>query len=331
MSKRVFSGIQPTGKLHIGNYLGAMRNFVELQKSEDCFFCIVDLHALTVPRDPEALRKSITTTANLYLAVGLDPELSTIFVQSHVPAHSELAWLLNCVATYGELQRMTQFKDKAGKQKSVTAGLLNYPVLMAADILLYDTDVVPVGDDQKQHLELTRDIAERFNSRYEDTFVVPEPLIPETRSGGRIMGLDSPEDKMSKSAESPYNYIALLDDPDTIVDKVKKAVTDSGREIRYSPEDKAGISNLLTIYSRFSGKTISDLEAEYEGKYYGHLKLDLAELIVEQLKPIQEEFERLQAAPDYTQNVLREAAERAAGIANDTLERTQQRMGLLKP
>ena len=314
--RRVFSGIQPTGKLHIGNYLGAMRNFVELQKTEDCFFCIVDLHALTVPRDPAELRRAILTVANLYLAVGIDPEVATLFVQSHVPAHSELAWLLNCVATHGELQRMTQFKDKAAAQTSVTAGLLNYPVLMAADILLYQADVVPVGEDQKQHLELTRDLAERFNSRYGKTLVVPKPMIPEKHLGGRVMGLDDPENKMSKSAPSEYNYITLLDDPDSISNKIKKAVTDSGREIRFDPENKAGISNLLMIHSLFSGQPIEDLENNYEGKFYGHLKADLAEVIIDCLKPIQKEYERLDANLDYTAKLLHNGAARASSIAS---------------
>jgi len=331
MSKRVLSGIQPTGKLHIGNYLGSMRNFLEVQKTHHCFFCVVDLHALTVPRDPDELRRATMTVANLYLAVGIDPGLATLFVQSHVPAHSELMWLLDCVATYGELQRMTQFKDKASTQESVTAGLLNYPVLMAADILIYQADVVPVGDDQKQHLELTRDIAERFNSRYGDTFTLPEPMIPDRRFGGRIMGLDDPDNKMSKSADSEYNYITLLDDPDTVLEKVKKAVTDSGREIRYDPSAKAGIANLLTIYSLFSGKSIEELEREYEGKYYGHLKLDLAEVIVEGLRPIQDEYRRLEQSPDYTRGVLRQGAERASQVAAKTLREVKDRMGLLRP
>ncbi|MCL6637650.1 MAG: tryptophan--tRNA ligase, partial [Alicyclobacillus sp.] len=275
---RVLSGIQPSGIMTLGNYLGAMKNFVKLQHEAECFFCIVDLHAVTVPQEPAELRQNTLNLAALYLACGIDPDKATLFVQSQVPAHAELGWLLQCVAYYGELGRMTQFKDKSSQREVVTAGLFTYPALMAADILLYQADLVPVGEDQKQHLELTRDLADRFNRRYGPTFTVPEPYIPEV--GGRIMSLEDPAKKMSKSDANPNAYIAMLDDADTIRRKVLRAVTDSGREIRYDPQEKPAISNLLTIFALCSGQSLAEVEAAYAGKGYGEFKKDLAEVVV---------------------------------------------------
>ncbi|MCL6444129.1 MAG: tryptophan--tRNA ligase [Alicyclobacillus sp.] len=324
--QRVFSGIQPSGTLTIGNYLGAMRNFVALQDEADCLFCIVDLHAITVPQEPEVLRKNARSLAALYLASGIDPDKSTLFVQSHVPAHAELGWILQCIAYYGELGRMTQFKDKSEKKDVVTAGLFTYPALMAADILLYQTDLVPVGDDQKQHLELTRDIAGRFNSRFGETFVIPEPMIPKV--GGRIMSLEDPTKKMSKSDESAGAYISMLDEPDVIRKKIMRAVTDSGREVRYDPENKAAISNLLTIYALCADKTIAEVEAMYEGQGYGPFKKDLADVVVAALQPIQERYHSLVNSPEL-ESVLRTGAERAAARAETTLNIVKERLGFL--
>lgn len=292
MNKTIFSGIQPTGGIHLGNYLGAIKQWVEMQDdAEKSIFCIVDMHAITVPQDPKVLQENILNLAALYIASGIDPEKSALFVQSSRPEHTELAWLLNCVATMGELNRMTQFKDKSGDQKdSVSAGLFDYPVLMAADILLYDATHVPVGDDQKQHVELTRDIAERFNSRYGETFTIPEPIIK--KGIARIMGLDNPLKKMSKSATSTYNYIAMTDPADMISDKIKRAVTDSGSEIKASA-DKPAISNLLNIYSEISGRKVDEIEGDFIGKGYGDFKNALAEELIEYLKPIQSRYQEL--------------------------------------
>ena len=266
--KRVFSGIQPTGNIHIGNYLGALKQFVELQDNSDCIYCIVDLHSITVPQDPKKLRESIRNVAALYLAVGVDPKKSTVFVQSDVPGHSELSWILTCCSYTGELSRMTQFKQKSKEKESAPTGLFMYPVLMAADILLYDTQIVPVGDDQKQHIELTRDLAVRINGKYgKDTLVVPEGKY--MKSGARIMALDEPTNKMSKSAENEFSRISLLDPPNKIKKAIMRATTDSDGEVRFDVENKPGISNLLSIYSVFSGISIEQLEKKYQGSGYG--------------------------------------------------------------
>ncbi len=325
--KRVFSGVQPTGGLHIGNYLGAIRQFVLLQEKADCYFSVVNLHALTLPRDPEDLRERTLEVAALYLAAGLDPEKSTIFVQSHVRAHTEANWMLECVARIGELSRMIQFKEKGKGSESAVAGLFTYPVLQAADILLYQADQVPVGEDQKQHLELCRDLAERFNAQYGEVFRIPEPLIGQ--EGARIMGLDDPTKKMSKSAESPANYIMLLEEPDTIVKKIKRAVTDSENEVRYDVENKPGISNLLVIYSLLTNTSISSLEKRYEGVGYGQFKKDLADAIVEHLLPIQEKYRQLRAS-DEVKRALAVGAERANHVAEQTVAKMREAMGLIE-
>lgn len=324
--KVAFSGIQPSGIIHIGNYLGAVRNFVALQEYTRGYYCVVDLHAITEKHNPEELRNNILAIANIYLAAGLDPKRSTLFVQSQVHEHAELAWILNCHSYFGELRRMTQFKDKAGKnQESATVGLFDYPVLMAADILLYQADIVPVGEDQKQHVELTRNIAERFNHVYGDVFTVPEPYIPPV--GARIRGLDDPTKKMSKSAQSPNNYISLTDPPDVIRRKISRAVTDSGSEIRHGP-DKPAISNLLEIYSLMADVDIPTLEQRYEGKGYAQFKKDLAEVVVERLRPIQERYQQLSADPAYTIGILKEGAERAKPVARQTLTAVMEEVGL---
>ncbi|MBX5435737.1 MAG: tryptophan--tRNA ligase [Alicyclobacillaceae bacterium] len=324
--KRVFSGIQPSGTLTIGNYLGAMRQFVDLQEEADCLFCVVDMHAITVPQEPADLRRNTRSLAALYLAAGIDPERSVLFVQSHVPAHAELGWILQCVVHFGELGRMTQFKDKSTKKNVVTAGLFTYPALMAADILLYQADLVPVGDDQKQHLELTRDIAERFNARFGHTFTVPEVMIPKV--GGRIMSLEDPTKKMSKSDESAGAYISMLDDADTIRRKIARAVTDSGREVRYDTAEKPAISNLMTIYALCAGKSLADVEAMYEGKGYGVFKKDLAEVVVATLEPIQARYREL-VESDEIEHILREGARKARERAAATLDQVKERIGFL--
>lgn len=323
--KRVFSGVQPSGVLTLGNYLGAIKNFVRVQREFDCLFCVVDLHALTVPQDPLELRENVRRVAGLFVASGIDPSTSTIFIQSRVHAHAELAWLLQCLTGFGELGRMTQFKEKSQGKESFSAGLFTYPCLMAADILLYDTDYVPVGDDQKQHLELTRDVAERFNRRYGELLTVPEPMI--AKVGARIMALDDPEAKMSKSSPSPASYISMLDTPDEITKKLKRAVTDPGTEIRFDPEAKAGVSNLLTILSLCTGKSLAQLEEDFGGKGYGHLKIAAAEAVVAELEPVQKRFQEVMES-----GILDEALDRGAQRANDlaaaTLFRVQQAMGL---
>lgn len=286
--KRVFSGVQPTGNIHLGNYLGALKQFVELQEDHECIYCIVDMHAITVPQDPAVLKEHILDVAALYLAVGVDPEKSIVFVQSDVPGHAELSWILTCNSYTGELSRMTQFKDKSKNKESAPAGLFTYPILMAADILLYDTDVVPVGNDQKQHIELCRDLAIRVNGKYPDTFVIPDGRF--LKEGARIMALDDPSKKMSKSAENIHSRISLLDDPAKIKKSIMKATTDSEGVIRFDTENKPGISNLLNIYSVLSGISIADLEKKYEGKGYGDFKKDLVEVTVKALTPIREEI-----------------------------------------
>ncbi len=325
--KRIFSGAQPTGNVHLGNYLGALRNWVALQSSYESFFCIVNLHAITVPQDPKVLAAKSRELARIYLAVGIDPNASTIFIQSDVPEHAELTWLLNGVTRMGELQRMTQFKDKARKQneENLTVGYFDYPVLMASDILLYQTDLVPVGEDQKQHLELTRDIAIRFNRDYGQTFVVPDPFIPKV--GARIMSLADPTKKMSKSdEESEAGCIMLMDDTDTVRRKFKRAVTDSGAEIKFDT-DRPAINNLLTIYHLLTDKSAQEIEGHFQGKGYAKLKEDLADATIEFLAPIQERIRGID--DDKLDQILSQGAERAQSIARPTLARAKESMGLV--
>lgn len=323
--KRIFSGVKPTGPLHLGNYLGALRNWVQLQHEYESFFCIVNLHAVTIPIEPAYLSRLTIEIARLYLAVGIDPTISTIFIQSDVPEHTELTWILNCKTRLSELERMTQFKDQARKQReSIGAGIFEYPVLMAADILLYQTDLVPVGEDQKQHLELTRDLAIRFNRDYGETFRIPEPYIP--KIGARIMSLSDPSKKMSKSEDDPNGCVMLLDDVDTIRRKFKRAVTDSGTEIRFE-EKRPAITNLLTIYQLLTGKGPAEIEEHFSGAGYAKLKDELAEVTIEFLKPLQE---RVSAIDDgKLDEILNHGAARAQAIARPTLERAKTNMGLV--
>lgn len=325
--ERVFSGIQASGSLGIGHYLGAIRHWLAMQERFDCCFCVADLHALTVRQDPKVLQPRILSQMACYLACGLDPDKTTLFVQSHVPAHSELAWLLMCQVNMGELSRMTQYKDKAQKQQSagVSAGLLMYPALMAADILLYQTNKVPVGEDQKQHLELARDLAGRFNHHFGQTFVVPEPIIADM--GGRLMSLQDPSVKMSKSDPNQNAYLALLDPPDLIVKKLKKAVTDSHGTIE-AAEDRPGITNLLTLYACLANKSIAQLEAQYAGQGYGAFKNDLADLVVSVLEPIQVRYAQWMEDPKALEDLMQKGAEKAASIANATAKRAKEAMGL---
>jgi len=325
MSKRIFSGAQPTGNLHIGNYLGALRNWVALQHEYESFFCVVDLHAITVPQDPKLLAAKTKEVARIYLAAGIDPKVSTVFVQSDVQEHAELAWILNCVVRISELERMTQFKDKAKKQReNVLAGLLTYPALMAADILLYQTDLVPVGHDQRQHLELTRDIAERFNRDFGETFRVPDAYIPKV--GAKIMALDDPSKKMSKSDENVHGSITLVDDPETIRRKVKRAVTDSGSEVRFD-ESRPAITNLLTVYQLLTGRSSEEIEAHFAGKGYAQLKSELAEATVEFLRPFQERMSSI--GDEELRRILAEGAEKAREIARETMRAVKERMGIV--
>lgn len=324
--KRIFSGAQPTGNVHLGNYLGALRNWVALQHDYESFFCIVNLHAITLPQDPKVLAAKTRELARIYLAVGIDPNVSTVFVQSDVPAHTELTWLLNGVARVSELERMTQFKDKARKQEeNVSVGLFDYPVLMAADILLYQTDLVPVGEDQKQHLELTRDLAIRFNRDYGQTFAVPDPFIPKV--GARIMSLADPAKKMSKSdEESEAGCIMLLDSDDAVRRKFKRAVTDSGTEISFDPARPA-ISNLLTIYHLLTGKSQTEIEDHFSGTGYAKLKEELADVTIEFLRPFQERVRGID--DDKLDQILEQGAERAEAIARITLKRAKSNLGLI--
>src|ERR687893_1082763 len=326
-NRRVFSGIQPSGNLHLGNYLGALKNWVEIQDQYDNFFCIVDLHAITVPQDPKVLRHKIRELAALYLASGIDPDKSVVFRQSRVSGHTELAWLLNCVAKVGELSRMTQFKDKArkGGAEAASVGLYDYPVLQAADVLLYIAHLVPVGEDQRQHLELMRTLARRFNGLYGETFVVPEPMILDV--GARVMALDDPTSKMSKSAPTPAGYVELLDEPDVVRRKIRRAKTDSGSEVVASPE-KPAITNLLNIYAGLTGLPVSGIEARYEGKGYGDFKKDLGEVVVEALAPIRERALELLDDPKELDDLLESGAGRARDVAQSTLRDAQTRMGL---
>ena len=327
--KRVFSGIQPTGASHIGNYFGAIRNWVANQDEHEAFYCIVDLHSLTLPWDPKELQQATLAKGAELLACGIDPQRSVLFVQSHVPEHAELAWVLSCVARMGELRRMVQFKEKSkGETESVGVGLFTYPVLQAADVLLYRAHGVPVGEDQRQHIELMRDIGQRFNTLLGKTFVLPEAWIPP--AGARIMALDDPSQKMSKSAERPASVVQLVDPPDAIVKKVKSAVTDSGRDIR-ATEDKPALTNLLTIFSLSSGSSTDELEARFEGAGYGDFKLALAEALVETLRPIRERFELLMSDPGETQRLLAQGAAAASEVASKTMADVSARCGLARP
>ncbi len=322
---RVLSGIQPTGDLHLGNYLGALRLWVENQHGTESFYCVVDLHSLTVESDRDNLAKRTLDAVCMLLAIGLDPEHCTIFVQSHVDEHTSLEWLLECVATFGELNRMTQFKDKGAGQESVTVGLFTYPVLMAADILLYDADKVPIGDDQRQHLELARRIASRFNARYGETFTVPEALTPPV--GARIMDLQHPENKMSKSSDSRLGTVFLLDTPDDVAGKLKKSVTDSENAVHYDPERKPGVSNLLEILSAITAERPDVLALRYDS--YGHLKQDVAESIIDTIDPIAKRFRELSSDTDYVMDVINDGAGRAGEVASATLAMARQAIGLL--
>ena len=323
--KTIFSGIQPSGTVTLGNYIGAMKQFVELQNDYNCYFCIVDQHAITVYQDPQQLRKAIRNLAALYVAIGLDPKKVTLFIQSEVPAHAQLGWMMQCVSYIGELERMTQFKDKSTGKDAVSAGLLTYPPLMAADILLYKTDVVPVGEDQKQHLELTRDLAERFNKKYRELFTVPEVKIAEV--GARIMSLAVPTRKMSKSDANQKAFLSLLDEPKVMEKKIKSAVTDSDGIVKYDKENKPGVSNLLSIYSILSNETISNLEKKYEGVGYGQFKQDLADVVVNYFKPIQERYNELVNSDELDQ-ILDEGAEKANKAAMKMLKKVENAMGL---
>jgi len=329
VKKTIFSGIQPSGSLTLGSYLGAIRNWVDLQEAYNCIYCIVDLHAITVRQDPAQLRRRTLEQLAQYIACGLDPEKNVLFIQSHVPAHAELAWVLGCYTMFGELSRMTQFKDKSAKHAdNINAGLFTYPVLMAADILLYQTALVPVGEDQKQHVELARDIANRFNGVYSDTFVMPEPFIPKT--GARIMSLIAPENKMSKSDIAEGGCICLMDSPDQIMRCFKRAVTDSETEIRFDMANKKGISNLMTIYSCVTGKTMDEITNEFAGKGYGVFKTAVGEAVVEKLRPIRERSEEILRDKAYLEQIYAQGAERASYIARKTLDKVYRKVGFVK-
>jgi tryptophanyl-tRNA synthetase len=325
MRQRVFSGMQPSGNLHIGNYLGALKNWVRIQNDYECIFCIVDLHAVTLYQDPAQLRSKIEEIAAIYLAAGIDPKVSSVMVQSAVPAHAELAWMLTCVTPIGWLERMTQYKAKAAKQESVGDGLLQYPVLMAADILLYQASIVPVGDDQAQHLELTRDIAQRFNSLYGDTFVMPSTSLPTV--GARVMGLDDPTVKMSKSETGAFHAVALLDPPDRARKAIMRATTDSSPAVAYASAGP-GVLNLLSIFQAFSGWTDDKMKAHFEGMRYGDLKKQVADMVIANLEPFQARYREITSEPGYIAGVLREGAGRVSPIANSTVDLTKQKMGL---
>jgi len=325
---RIFSGVQPSGNLTIGNYIGAIQNWVRLQEQYECIYCIVDLHALTVRQNPAELRQRTRSLLALYIACGLDPEKNILFVQSHVPAHAELTWVLNCYTYMGELSRMTQYKEKSQRHsENINAGLFDYPVLMASDILLYQTDLVPVGHDQKQHLEITRDIAMRFNNIYGDVFKVPEPYIPKV--GARIMSLAEPTAKMSKSDENENSFIAILDAPDVIMRKCKRAVTDSDAEVRYDEKNKPGVSNLMTIYACAAGKDLNDVAKEFDGRGYGDLKQAVGQSVIELLAPVQAEHKRLMADKAYIEQVMADGAARAESLARRTLRKVYKKVGLI--
>ena len=324
--KRIFSGIQPSGELTLGSYMGAIKNWVALQDEYDCLYCIVDMHAITVRQVPADLRRRSVAQLAQYIACGLDPEKNIMFIQSHVPQHAELSWVLGCYTQFGELSRMTQFKDKAKKHAdNITAGLFTYPVLMAADILLYQSDLVPVGDDQRQHVELCRNIAQRFNNWFPDTFTLPEAFVP--KMGARIMSLGQPENKMSKS--EPDGCVFLMDKPEDIMRKFKRAVTDCETAVRFDQENKPGISNLLTIYCAATGKTLAEAEAEFADQGYGVFKPAVGEAVVELLRPIQEEANRLMADKAYLESVYQKGAERASALANRTLRKVYKKVGFV--
>ncbi len=323
-----YSGVQPSGNLTIGNYLGAIKNFPIYSEQYKCFYSVVDQHAITVRQVPAELRRRTYETLALYIACGLDPEKNTLYVQSHVPAHTEMAWMLNCFTMFGELSRMTQFKDKSQKHAdNVNAGLFTYPVLMAADILLYQTNVVPIGSDQKQHLELARNIVDRFNQLYPDTFTMPEPIIQ--KSGAKIMSLAEPTQKMSKSDENENAVVRILDAPDAIMRKFKRAVTDSDSEIRFDPENKPGVSNLLTIYSCFSGKTVEEAEREFDGRGYGDFKAAVGQVCCDKLIPVQEEYRRILADKAYLEEVMKKGADEASYYARKTLSKVRRKLGFV--
>jgi len=327
--KTIFSGIQPSGDLTLGSYLGAIKNWVELSDTYNCYYCIVDLHAITARQTPADLRRRTLNQLAQYVACGLDPQKNTIFIQSHVSAHSELAWILNCYTMFGELSRMTQFKDKSAKNAdNINAGLFTYPALMAADILLYQTDLVPVGEDQKQHVEITRDIATRFNGIYGDVFKMPEPYIPKV--GARIMSLTTPENKMSKSDKDPGGCIYIMQKPDEIMRAFKRAVTDSETSVRYDTAAKPGVSNLMQIYSVATGMSFAEIENEFDGKGYGDFKPRVGEAVVELLRPIREEAERLIADKAYLEGIYKEGADKAARTASRTLRKVQKKIGFVE-
>ncbi|WP_336797727.1 tryptophan--tRNA ligase [Erwinia aphidicola] len=326
----VFSGAQPSGELTIGNYMGALRQWVQMQDDYHCIYCIVDLHAITVRQDPVALRKATLDTLALYLACGIDPQKSTIFVQSHVPEHTQLGWILNCYTYFGELSRMTQFKDKSARyEENINAGLFDYPVLMAADILLYQTTQVPVGEDQKQHLELSRDVASRFNALYGEIFKVPEPFIP--KSGARVMSLLEPTKKMSKSDDNRNNVIGLLEDPKSVVKKIKRAMTDGDEPpvVRYDVKEKPGVSNLLDILSGVTGKPVAELEAEFAGQMYGHLKGAVADAVSQMLGELQERYHRFRNDEAFLDQVMRDGAAKARAQAQETLKKVYEAIGFV--
>ena len=324
--KIIFSGIQPSGDLTLGNYLGAVKNWAALQDEYNCYYCVVDLHAITVRQDPAMLRKRTLDVMSILIASGIDPQENTLYMQSHVPAHAELAWILNCFTYMGELSRMTQFKEKSAKAgDNINAGLFTYPALKAADILLYQANLVPVGVDQKQHLELTRDVAARFNHIYGDVFTIPEPYIP--KAGAKIMSLQEPEKKMSKSDDNENAFIALLDAPEVIARKMKRAVTDSDGEIRFS-EDKPGVSNLLTIYSAITGKSIADCEKEFAGQGYGTLKQTVTDAVISELEPLQKRYQQIRTDKAFLEKVMTENAQKAAYAARKTLSKVQKKIGL---
>ena len=328
--KTIFSGVQPSGKLTLGNYLGAIRNFPILQEDYNCIYCVVDMHAITVRLEPAKLRRATLEVLAQYIACGLDPEKSILFVQSHVPAHAELAWVLNCFTMFGAASRMTQFKDKSAKHAdNVNVGLFDYPVLMAADILLYQADLVPVGVDQSQHIELTRNIAQRFNGLYSDTFTMPEGYYPKAGAGAKIMSLADPTRKMSKSDENPNGFILLMDKPEDIMRKFKRAVTDSDSRIVLDPENKPGVSNLMQIHALASGKTASEIETEFAGKGYGDFKPAVGEAVVELLRPIREKTEDLLKNKDYLEQVYRDGAQKASYIARKTLDKVYRKVGFV--
>lgn len=326
--QRIFSGIQPSGNLTLGNYLGALKHFPELQEAYECLYCVVDLHTLTVRQDPEKLRERSYALLALYIACGLDPDKTILFLQSQVPAHAELSWILGCYTYMGELNRMTQFKDKSAKHAdNINAGLYTYPVLMAADILLYQAKYVPIGQDQKQHLELARDISIRFNKLYGDTFTVPEPLI--SKNGARVTSLQEPDKKMSKSDTNANNFVLITEQPDSIIKKFKKAVTDSGSEIKFDPENKPGISNLLTIYSTIKNITVEDAEKEFDGSRYGDFKIAVGTTVADALAPIRTEYERLMEDKSYLNGILAKNALRAREIAEITKRDVYEKVGFL--